>query len=96
MYRSEELNVCFQDFNPLILDGQCLCTILKNVITLNYHLYLLDRLRLIPQLLKTNVTSVDVSTSLLGSHVGIPIGIAPSAYHGLYSHEAEIGTAQGE
>ncbi|QMU75754.1 alpha-hydroxy-acid oxidizing protein [Streptacidiphilus sp. PB12-B1b] len=53
----------------------------------------LDRLRLRPRCL-VDVTGCDTGTTLLGSALGAPIGVAPMAYHRLAHPEGEVATAQ--
>jgi 4-hydroxymandelate oxidase len=50
--------------------------------------------RLRPRVL-TGVGAVDLRTSLLGSEVSVPIGVAPWAYQALAHPEGERGTARG-
>jgi 4-hydroxymandelate oxidase len=50
--------------------------------------------RLRPRVLR-GVSAVRLGTSLLGSEVGTPIGIAPWAYQAMARAEAERGTARG-
>lgn len=53
-----------------------------------------DRVRLRPRVL-VDVSVVDTTTTLLGSTLAAPVGIAPMAYHQLVHPEAEVGTAMG-
>ena len=53
----------------------------------------LDRLRLRPRGL-VDVTAGDPGTSLLGSALAAPVGIAPMAYHRLAHPEGEVATAR--
>jgi 4-hydroxymandelate oxidase len=53
----------------------------------------LDRLRLRPRCL-VDVSAPDPGTTLLGSTLGAPIGIAPMAYHQLAHPEGEVATAR--
>jgi len=50
--------------------------------------------RLRPRVL-TGVSSVRLGTTVLGTEVGTPIGIAPWAYHAMAHPEGECGTARG-
>ena len=52
-----------------------------------------DAFRLRPRVL-TDVSSVDLSTTILGRPVALPIGIAPAALHGLAHPEGELATAR--
>ncbi len=51
-------------------------------------------LRLRPRVL-TDVSTCDTSTTLFGTPVATPIGVAPTAYHRLIDPEGEVATAQG-
>ncbi|XP_028395423.1 hydroxyacid oxidase 1-like [Dendronephthya gigantea] len=51
------------------------------------------RLRLLPRILR-NVSSVDMSTSILGEKIDVPFCIAPTAMHKLAHPDGEIGTAK--
>jgi 4-hydroxymandelate oxidase len=42
-----------------------------------------------------DVSSISTETTLLGSTVALPIGIAPTALHGLCSPDGELATARG-
>ncbi len=50
--------------------------------------------RIAPRVL-VDVSACDATTSLLGSQVAAPIGVAPTAYHELVHPEAEIGMVRG-
>lgn len=50
------------------------------------------RYRLRPRVL-TGTEQVDTSTSLLGTHVSMPLGLAPTAMHRLAHPEGEVATA---
>jgi 4-hydroxymandelate oxidase len=50
--------------------------------------------RLRPRVLR-GVGAVDLGTTLLGTDVGTPIGVAPWAYQAMASPEGECGTARG-
>jgi isopentenyl diphosphate isomerase/L-lactate dehydrogenase-like FMN-dependent dehydrogenase len=52
------------------------------------------RIRLRPRML-VNVSDVRCSTTLLGTPVSMPIGVAPTAAHGLAHPEGECATARG-
>jgi (S)-2-hydroxy-acid oxidase len=52
-----------------------------------------DRYRLRPRVM-VDVTTVDTTTTCLGSKVAFPLGISPSANHGMAHHEAELGTSR--
>ncbi|ABF46351.1 (S)-2-hydroxy-acid oxidase [Deinococcus geothermalis DSM 11300] len=51
------------------------------------------RLRLRPRVL-VDVSNVDPRTEVLGLPLSFPVGIAPSAFHGLAHPDAELGTAR--
>jgi len=53
-----------------------------------------SRYRIRPHVLR-DVSTVDLSTTLLGTHVSSPVHIAPVAYHRLVHDEGEIATARG-
>ncbi|XP_038051627.1 hydroxyacid oxidase 1-like [Patiria miniata] len=53
-----------------------------------------QRYRLLPRCLK-DVSERDTSTSILGHRVSFPVGVSPTAYHGLVHRDAEIATAKG-
>jgi 4-hydroxymandelate oxidase len=52
-----------------------------------------DRYRLRPRVL-VDVSAVDLSTTLLGRPVSLPVGIAPAALHGMAHPEGELATAR--
>ncbi|XP_077987824.1 2-Hydroxyacid oxidase 2-like [Glandiceps talaboti] len=62
-------------------------------ITLTENREAFKRLRIRPRLLR-DVSSRDLSTTLLGHSVDFPIGIAPTAYHSFVHPEAEVATAR--
>lgn len=53
-----------------------------------------QRVRLRPRVLR-NVSTIDMASTLLGSPVVAPIGIAPMAAHGLVHDDGELATAMG-
>ena len=53
-----------------------------------------SRVRLRPRVLR-DVASVDTGLDLLGTRLGTPVGVAPSAHHGLLDDGAEGATAAG-
>jgi len=53
----------------------------------------LDRIRLRPRCL-VDVSACDPGTSLLGSRLALPLGVAPMAYHRLAHDEGEVATAR--
>ena len=61
--------------------------------TLTANRAALDRIRLRPRVL-TDVSNCDLRTTLLGSDVSLPLGIAPMAYHRLAHPEGEVATAR--
>lgn len=52
-----------------------------------------DRYKLRPRVM-VDVTSVDTTTTCLGSNVAFPLGISPSANHGMAHPDAELGTSR--
>jgi 4-hydroxymandelate oxidase len=52
-----------------------------------------DAFRLRPRVL-TDVSSVDLSTTILGRPASLPIGVAPAALHGLAHEDGELATAR--
>lgn len=52
-----------------------------------------DAFRLRPRVL-TDVSSIDLSTTILGRPAALPVGIAPAALHGLAHPEGELATAR--
>ncbi|XP_070569645.1 uncharacterized protein [Ptychodera flava] len=62
-------------------------------ITLEQNRKAFKRLRLRPRVLQ-DVSSIDVSASLLGHRVDIPICIAPTAWHAMVHPDAEVATAK--
>lgn len=61
-------------------------------ITLRDNAAAWERHRLRPRVL-VDVSRVDPSATLLGERVSMPVGIAPTALHGLCTPEAEVATA---
>ena len=61
--------------------------------TMQDNLDAFARLRLRPRMLN-DVSSVRLATSVLGVPMSMPIGVAPSVFHGLAHPEAERATAQ--
>jgi hypothetical protein len=53
-----------------------------------------NRLRILPRVLR-NVSSIDMSTSILGEKIEVPFCIAPTAMHKLAHPEGELATARG-
>jgi hypothetical protein len=53
------------------------------------------RLRLLPRVLR-NVSSIDMSTTILGEKIEVPFCIAPTACHVFSDPEGELATARGE
>ena len=52
------------------------------------------RYRLRPRVLR-DVSSVDMTTNVLGEKVAIPICLAPTAMHGAAHKDGELATARG-
>ncbi len=61
--------------------------------TLGDELAAWDRFRLRPRVL-VDIASQDLTTTLLGKPVAIPIGVAPAALHALCHPDAELATAR--
>src|SRR5688500_17781586 len=53
-----------------------------------------DRIRLRPRVLR-DVGVVDLTTTVLGTHVSSPVMVAPTAFHKLAHADGEVATAQG-
>lgn len=53
------------------------------------------RIRLRPRILR-DVSVSDTRTTVLGTEISFPVGIAPTAFHCLAWHEGEVATARGE
>jgi isopentenyl diphosphate isomerase/L-lactate dehydrogenase-like FMN-dependent dehydrogenase len=70
------------------LDGGAL-----DEITLAENVASWRRRRFRPRVLR-DVSAVDATTTLLGRHVQMPIGIAPTAQHRLFHPDAELATAR--
>ncbi|KAI5621319.1 hydroxyacid oxidase 2 isoform X2, partial [Silurus asotus] len=51
------------------------------------------RIRLRPRILR-DVSVIDTRTTILGSEISFPVGIAPTAFHCLAWHEGELATAR--
>ncbi|HEU5440367.1 MAG TPA: alpha-hydroxy acid oxidase [Ktedonobacterales bacterium] len=62
-------------------------------VTLRANRSAFERLRLRPRVM-VDVSAIDLRTTVLGTSVNMPIMIAPMAYHGLATAEAECATAQ--
>lgn len=62
-------------------------------ITLQENVVAFQRKRLRPRVL-VDVSSIDLSTSVLGSHLAMPLGLAPAAFHGLAHPSAEVAVAE--
>lgn len=62
-------------------------------VTLRENRAAFERLRLRPRVL-VDVSTLDLSTSVLGAPVSMPVLIAPTAYHGLAHAEGELATAR--
>ncbi len=54
----------------------------------------LQRIKLRPRML-VDVHSIDMRTTVLGTPIGLPVLVAPTAYHSLAHPEGECATAQG-
>ena len=65
-----------------------------NQITLRANRESLDRIRLLPQYL-VGKPAPDISTTLLGHKLSMPIITAPMGAHGLAHKSAEVGSARG-
>lgn len=53
------------------------------------------RIRLRPRILR-DVSVSDTRTTILGTEISFPVGIAPTAFHCLAWHEGELATARGK
>lgn len=53
------------------------------------------RIRLRPRILR-DVSVSDTRTTVQGTEISFPVGIAPTAFHCLAWHEGEMATARGE
>ncbi len=62
-------------------------------VTLRENRAAFERIRLRPRALSP-VGAVNLSATLLGAKVALPIGIAPTAIHGAACNEGECATAQ--
>ncbi len=62
---------------------------------LHVHLYFTLRIRLRPRILR-DVSVSDTRTTVQGTEISFPVGIAPTAFHCLAWHEGEVATARGE
>ena len=52
------------------------------------------RIRILPRMLR-DVTSIDISTTILGEKVSMPLGIAPTALQRMAHPDGECATAKG-
>lgn len=59
------------------------------------HLCFCLRIRLRPRILR-DVSVSDTRTTIQGTEISFPVGIAPTAFHCLAWHEGEMATARGE
>ena len=62
--------------------------------SLKAHIQLNFRLRIRPRVLR-GISEVDLSTTVLGENVALPIGIAPTATQKLAHPDGEQATAKG-
>lgn len=62
-------------------------------VTLADNVEALHRHRLKPRVMR-DVSSIDCSTTFLGTHTPLPVGLAPAAQHGLVHPDGEIATAR--
>ena len=53
-----------------------------------------SRLSIYPRVLR-NVSSLDLTTTILGTPIKVPIGVSPTGYHKLYHQDGERATAKG-
>lgn len=67
----------------------------KNVPVSFDHLCFPLRIRLRPRILR-DVSVSDTRTTVQGTEISFPVGIAPTAFHCLAWHEGEMATARGE
>lgn len=63
----------------------------KNILYIGLH----HRIRLRPRILR-DVSVSDTRTTVQGTEISFPVGIAPTAFHCLAWHEGEVATARGE
>jgi 4-hydroxymandelate oxidase len=63
-------------------------------VTLAANLAAFRHWQLLPRVL-VGATNVDISTTWLGSPVGLPVGVAPMAFHHFAHAEAELASARG-
>lgn len=63
-------------------------------VTLRANRTAYERIRLRPRML-VDVSNIDLSTTVLGTPVSMPVIIAPTAYQCMAHHEGECATAQG-
>ncbi|CAO2824680.1 unnamed protein product [Amaranthus hypochondriacus] len=61
--------------------------------TLKENIKAFSRISIRPRIL-VDVSHVDLSTTILGHHISVPIMVAPTAYHKLAHPEGEIATAK--
>jgi len=62
-------------------------------LTLDRNIRYFKKILLYPKILK-NVSSVDISTTVLGSKISLPVMIAPTALHRLTHDDGELATAR--
>lgn len=65
--------------------------IIKNCIETSEFVF---RLRILPRMLR-DVTTVDITTTVLGEKMSMPLGIAPTSLHKLAHPDGEVATAKG-
>jgi L-lactate dehydrogenase (cytochrome) len=62
-------------------------------ITLKRNTEAFNKCDLVPNVL-TDVSDVDLSTTVLGQKIDFPLFLSPTAMHRMYHHEGERATAQ--
>lgn len=75
--------------------GTLLHNIMYNSLTFKLNIICYFRIRLRPRMLR-GVTKVDMSTTILGHEVSMPICVSPTGIHRLANSEGEKATARGQ
>jgi 4-hydroxymandelate oxidase len=63
-------------------------------LTLQENVAAWQRIRLLPRVLR-DVSAVDLGTTALGTDLGSPIGVAPTAFHRMLHPDGEVASAAG-
>nr|XP_020516295.2 hydroxyacid oxidase 2-like isoform X1 [Labrus bergylta] len=85
-YAKEHLSKATWDYYAAGADECC---------TRDDNLLAYKRIRLRPRILR-DVSVSDTRTTVQGTEISFPVGIAPTAFHCLAWHEGEVATARGE